>query len=249
MSAAIAAVVGSVAVGAISARQQRKAADKASRAQSDSSEAGIEEQKRQFDAIRELLAPYVNAGKDATDAQRAFLGLAGADAERAAIAGLAGSETFKAAAKQGEDAILQNASATGGLRGGNTQAALAKFRPNLLNQLIAQRVAGLGDIAARGQASAAGQAAAGQNSANAISGLLQDQGAAIAGGALARGNAAAGFANTLSQAGGTLAGLYLNRPGVVSPAAQAFQASIDRSNAGVVPFAPPQYGTNRGPVQ
>jgi hypothetical protein len=212
MSAAIAAVVGSVAVGAFAANRASSAAKKASNAQSRSADAGIAEQQRQFDEIQKLLAPYVKGGTDATELQRAFLGLAGPGAEQAAIEGVRAGPQFQAAAREGENAILQNAAATGGLRGGNVQASLAKFRPNLLNQVIAQRFAGLDALAGRGQASAAGQAAAGQNSANAIAGLLQDQGAAQAGAALARGNAQAGFAGTLAQAGATLGGYFLNRP-------------------------------------
>ncbi len=219
MAATTLAVAG-VAASAYSANRQKKSADKASRAQVAAADAGIDEQRRQFDAVQQLLAPYVKSGTDATDAQRAFLGLAGPDAERAAIDGVRNSETFPAAAKEGENAILQNAAATGGLRGGNTQAALARFRPNLLNQLIAQRFAGLDLLASRGQASAAGQAAAAQNTGAAVSGLLQEQGAAIAGAQLARGNANAQLVNGILQAGSTLAGYRLNRPqnpgGVVS---------------------------------
>lgn len=216
--------VAGVAAGVYSANRQASAAKKAARAQSQAADAGIDEQRRQFDAVQELLAPYVKGGTDATDAQRAFLGLAGADAERDAVAGVRNSEQFKAAAAEGENAILQNASATGGIRGGNVQGSLAKFRPNLLNQLIAQRFSGLDLLANRGQASAAGQAAAGQNTGAAVSALLQDQGAAAAGASLARGNAQAGLANTLAQAGGTLAGYALNRPrnpnGVIDPVGQ-----------------------------
>lgn len=241
---AVAIGVGTVAAGAISARAQKKAAGKAAKAQMQGDQAAIDEQKRQFDEVQKLLKPYIDRGTEATDAERAFLGLAGPQAEREAIANLQNSESFKAAAKEGENAILQNAAATGGLRGGNVQASLAKFRPNLLAQAIAQRFAGLDALAQRGQASAAGQAAAGQNSANAIAGLLQDQGAAQAGAALARGNAQAGFVNTIAQAGGTLAGYYANRPTTVSPAADVFNASIAASNAAA---APPQYGVPAGP--
>lgn len=237
MSGVAAAIgVGSLALGAINSRNAKKAAGKAGKQQVAADQAALDEQRRQFDEIQKVLAPYVGAGNDATAAQRAFLGLSGADAEREAIAGVQNSGQFQAAAKEGETAILQNASATGGLRGGNTQAALAKFRPNLLNQLIAQRFSGLDLLANRGQASAAGQAAAGQNTGAAVSALLQDQGAAAAGATLGRANANAGLLNSVAQAGGTLAGYALNRPsnpgGVVSPAAQAFQNSINASNAG-----------------
>ncbi len=240
MSGVATAVAGAAIVGGIySANQQKKAAKDAANKQSKSAGAGIDEERRQFDAIRELLAPYVKGGTEATEAQRAFLGLAGADAEREAIAGVQNGQQFQAAAKEGENAILQNASATGGLRGGNVNASLAKFRPNLLNQIIAQRFAGLGDLAGRGQASAAGQAAAGQNSANAVAGLLQDQGAAQAGAALARGNAAAGLGSTLVQAGGALAGYYANRPGLVPPPATPAPAGSTGYNGAI---APPSYG-------
>ena len=53
--------------------------------------------------------------------------------------------------QQGQDAILQNASAIGGLRGGNTQAALAQFRPALLSQLIAEQYNRLGGLSSLGQ--------------------------------------------------------------------------------------------------
>ena len=41
----------------------------------------------------------------------------------------------------GEESILANASATGGLRGGNTQDALARFRGDTLNSVIANQLA------------------------------------------------------------------------------------------------------------
>lgn len=250
MSAAIAGVIGSVAVGALAAKKQGDAAKSAAKIQGRAAESGIAEERRQFDEIRKLLAPFITQGVAANDKRSAFLGLLGGDAERKAIAEIQGGSQFQTAAKEGETAILQNAAATGGLRGGNTQAALAKFRPNLLNQIIAQRVAGLGDVAGLGQASAAGQAAAGQNSSNAIAGLLQEQGAAQAGAALARGAAVGNFAGSVLGGIGTLYGQSLNRPGVVAPpasnAANVFNQSIAASNA-AAGGAAPQYGT-RGPI-
>jgi hypothetical protein len=53
-----AAVGGAVVAGGIySSSQQGKAAGKAADAQSEASQAGIEEQKRQFDAMQALLKP------------------------------------------------------------------------------------------------------------------------------------------------------------------------------------------------
>ena len=88
---------------------------------------------------------------------------------------------FNQLAQQQENALLQNASATGGLRGGNIQAALAQFRPNLLNQMIQQQYNNLGGITTLGQNAAAMTGNAGQQMANNVSNLFNQQGAAQAG--------------------------------------------------------------------
>ena len=46
--------------------------------------------------------------------------------------------------------MLQNAAATGGVRGGNTTGALATYRPQMLTQLIDQQYARLGGLSAQG---------------------------------------------------------------------------------------------------
>lgn len=46
----------------------------------------------------------------------------------------------------GEEAILRNQAATGGLRSGGTQRALAGFNADLLNQTVNQNLAGLGSF-------------------------------------------------------------------------------------------------------
>lgn len=111
------------------------------------------------------------------------------DPQQQAINEIEQGAAFQALAQQGENAILQNASATGGLRGGNTQAALAQFRPALLNQFIEQQYGRLGGMVKIGQASAAGVGAAGQEAATNIGNALTNVGQAQAGAALAKGNA------------------------------------------------------------
>jgi hypothetical protein len=203
-----AAIGGAALVGGIySADQQRRAGNRAADAQSQASEAGMEEQRRQFDAVQKLLEPYVQAGTKSLSAQQDLLGTNGQDAQRAAIAALQSSPQFDALTKQGEDAILQNASATGGLRGGNTQAALATFRPQMLSQLIADQYSKLGGITSIGQNAAAFTGNAGMQTGNNISQLLQQQGAALAGGALSAGKAQAGYANAITGAIGQYFGM------------------------------------------
>jgi hypothetical protein len=152
--------------------------------QAEASQAGIAEQRRQFNALQSLLKPYTEVGVPALEAQQAFLGLKGPEAEQAAIERIRGGETFQALAQQGEEALLQRASATGGLRGGNIQGALAQFRPELLSSLIEQQYGRLGGLAKIGQASAAGVGAAGMESGTNVANLLGQAGAARAGGVL-----------------------------------------------------------------
>ena len=180
--------IGSVVGGITGAKQAGKAAEAAAATQAAAAQAGIDEQKRQFDKLVELMSPYVTAGTGAMAEQQALIGLKGQEAQAAAVAQQEQSPIFQALTQQGENAILQNASATGGLRGGNVQAALSQFRPQVLNQLIEQQYNRLGGFTKLGQASAAGQAEQGMASADSISNLLANQGAATAGGQIAKGN-------------------------------------------------------------
>ena len=215
---------GSLLSGGIQAGTSLAAADM----QRDEARAARHMQEQQFQQVQQLLSPYVQAGQGAIaglqpyqqaglgalQQQQALLGLGGADQQQQAMQALQSDPAFMAMAQQGEGAILQNAAATGGLRGGNAQAALGQFRPQLLNQFLQQRMASLGGlvglgqsttqgIAGLGQASAAGVGAAGQQSASAIGNLMQQQGAASAGGLLGAGQA---IGNTVNQGiGGLLA--------------------------------------------
>jgi hypothetical protein len=165
-----------------------QAAERGAATQAAAAGAGIEEQRRQFDKLVELMTPYITAGTGALTQQQALIGLGGPEAERAAIERISGGETFKALTAQGEEALLQKASATGGLRGGNIQAALSQFRPSILNALIEQQYGRLGGLTESGRLSAAGQGASGMTSASNISNLFANQAAATAGGQIAGGN-------------------------------------------------------------
>jgi hypothetical protein len=178
---------------------QAKAAGSAAETQASAAGAGIEEQRRQFDAMQALLKPYTEAGTPALEAQQAFLGLRGPEAERAAIDRIREGETFKALSQQGEEAMLQRASATGGLRGGNIQGALAQFRPQLLSSLIEEQYGRLGGMTKLGQSSAAGVGAAGMETGTNVSNLLASQGAARAGGQLGEAKAFGQLLNLPAQ--------------------------------------------------
>lgn len=198
MSGIATAVIGSAVIGGV---VSSRAASKAGKAQTDAAEMSTEEQRRQFDKVQELLSPYTKAGEGSLNAQQDLLGLNGPDKQKAAIEMIKESPEFATLTQQGEEGLLQNASATGGVRGGNTAGALAQFRPQLLSQLIESKFGKLGAITGLGQASAAGTAAAAQNTGNNISQLMTQAGQARAGTALAQGQAITGVTDSL----GTLA--------------------------------------------
>jgi hypothetical protein len=292
LAAAAVSAGATAAAASQSASAAKKGASRASAAQQRAQDQAIAEQQRQFDAIREILAPYVQAGRPeltqpyisagpgAIQQMQRLAGLGGEQARQAAIFSIQQSPQFtqlgditrekidelyrtrekqrekikgedalaefdlstnaaarnieaqgyaqqqalfkpiledkqyeqlgieqqrqaiqqieqgplyQELAKQGEEAILAAASATGRRGSDGTQSALARYRPQLLNQLIDQQYARLGGLsnvgqaAAQnllnlGQASAAGQAGAAAQSGNAIANLLSSQGAAQAAG-------------------------------------------------------------------
>jgi hypothetical protein len=195
----VVAIAGSSVLGSIT---QSRAASKAAGAQTQAAEMGIEEQRRQFDEIQRLLAPYTQAGQPALQGMQNLIGLGGAEAQQQAIAGIEQSPLLQALTRQGEEAILQRASATGGLRGGNVQAALAQFRPQMLQQALEQQYSRLGGLTSLGQQSAARVGTAGMQTGVNVGNLLQQQGAAQAGGALGRGAAFGQFAQMPGQLAG-----------------------------------------------
>lgn len=219
---AVGGIVGSV----ISGNKQKQAAEtaadsqlEASQMQLQATEMEIEERRRQFDKIQELLAPYVTGGTDAFSGALNLAGVNGAGAQRQAITGIEQSPEFEALYGSAENALLQNASATGGLRGGNTQDALSRVRPEILRQLVNEQYGRLGGLATVGQNAAAQTGTAAQNLASGIGGALQQQGqifgqqgAIGAGAALAQGQAAQNTIGGIGRSLGGLATSWQDRP-------------------------------------
>lgn len=143
------------------------------------------------------LSPFTTGGGDGTQAQ--------ADA----ISALQGSPLYESLFRNGEQAILQNAAATGGLRGGNIQSSLANFGRDTLSSVIQNQIANLSGVANNGlnAANSAANTATGYGSN--LAGLLTGNGDIAAGGILQR---SAINSNTLSQVGkslGNIAGTLL----------------------------------------
>jgi hypothetical protein len=238
---------------------QADAASEAAGAQVQASEAGIAEQRRQFDAIQQLLAPYVQAGTQAIGGfrpfqqagetafrqQQALAGILGPEAQREAISQVESSPFLQSQIQQGENALLQRASATGGLRGGNIQAALAQFRPQMLQQAIEQQYGRLGGIAGAGlgatealyrggQASAVQQASQAGALGSNVAGLLGQQGAARAGEALGQASAFGNVLSAVPQGLGMFYGLTGKSPFASSSAIPA--GTLAAANASADPL-------------
>ena len=224
--AATAIAGGSLILGSMAAEDAEDASYEASNRQQAQEQQKINESRRQYDEIRKLLDPYVTAGTDALGQQKALLGMSGVGAQRSAISALEQSPQMQALTQQGENAIRQNASATGGLRGGNIQAALAQFRPQILSSMIENQYSKLGGLTSIGQNAAAGVGNAGMNTSNQVNQALGNIGSAQAGAALASGQAQAGFANTLGQVGGFVGSRLFGGSGITPSA-----GSVDAYNS------------------
>lgn len=181
-----------------------KGAAKAAKIQAQSYREGIQSQQRQFEQQRADFAPIREAGYEALGGMGGLLGLDGADAQAKAIAALKGSPGFTALYDQGVDTILQNASATGGLRGGNVNGSLAQFGSGLLSQTIQNQLANLGGIASLGAGAVNQGAQIGQQNANTQAQLMGAQGNALG---AAAGAPWLGLANGLSGAVQAITGL------------------------------------------
>lgn len=176
-------------------------ASSAAQAQQKSDAAAIAEQRREFDLSQSEFKPYLNAGTSALPGIEDLLGLNGADKAQSAITALQGSPEYESLYRNGLEANLQNASATGGIRGGNEVSALANFGRDTLSQVISDRLSQLGGLAGLGANATGSAAALGQSNANSISSLLQAQGNAAAQGSLAQAGIWANVLGKLGQLG------------------------------------------------
>lgn len=214
--------------GLLGAGSQKKAIKKATQAQIDALNKAIEEQRRQFDLTRSDFAPYLEAGTGAIGGLSDLLGLNGNDKAGAAIEALKGSPIYQSLYDNGLEAVLQNASATGGVRGGNTERGLAGFAGDTLSSVIADQLSRLGGLAGLGEGATNSVAGFGAHTADAIGNFFNQQGQARASGALAKGGINAQMWNN--------AGSFLD-----SIVSAAFGAG---AGPGGAPFNPGQFASS-----
>lgn len=122
----------------------------AAKAQMRQMKLAIDEQRKAYAEAQKLLNPYSSAGLGGLESYLALLGQSGADAQQQAIAGLEQMPGYQAQLGAGQRAIMQNAAATGGLRGGNVQQGLAEFGSGLFGQYYQNQLNQLGQLQQQG---------------------------------------------------------------------------------------------------
>lgn len=173
-----------------------KGAKKAAQQQAAAIQAGIDEQHREFDASQARFKPYSDFGLASMGSLSDYLGLNGNDKQGAAIDALKASPAFTSLYNTGADTILQNAAATGGLRGGNTNLSLANFGSGLLSNVLQNQIGNLTNGVGVGSGTVTTLGNLGQQNANSVSSLLGQKGNALASGTLGQTNA---WTNALSD--------------------------------------------------
>jgi hypothetical protein len=191
----------SVIGGLIGAGKQKKASRKAEAAQIAALQKGIDQIGGQLGQTNASLQPYEQIGTSALGPLGALIGVNGLDAQNTAIAGLKEQPLYQSLFRTGEETLLQNAAATGGLRGGDTQRSLADFGSDTLLKALMQQLQGLGGLATLGQGTAVQKGSFGADAASSIAQLFTGQGKARAEGLGFRGGLTAG---QFSQGGGFL---------------------------------------------
>jgi hypothetical protein len=106
-------------------------------------------QRKQLDYLKRVQKPVLDLRNKALPQLAGFYGL-GADAgeyQQQFVDTARQSPFYQSMLDQGEEAVMRNAAATGGVRGGNVQQALAQNSQNVLQGLVNQQLQGLGSFA------------------------------------------------------------------------------------------------------
>jgi hypothetical protein len=209
---------------ALGASSNSKAVKKAAAAQQAAIAAAQQGFQKTYGEAQAAYNPYITAGTNALGQQSNLLGLNGNEAQAGGISALEASPLFQSLNRNGQEAILQNASATGGLRGGNTQRGLADFSADTLASVIQQQLGNLGGISSQGLNATGNLAGLGADNARSMAGLFGASGDVSASSILGRqaiqndlqkqitqqiqGAATAGAGGGAGGIGGSLSGIF-----------------------------------------
>lgn len=175
---------------------QSKATEKASKLQQQAAKQGIDSQEAMFNRSLELNQPYREAGYDAIGGLQGLMD----PAQRGQMLNdyYAGDE-YQQMSNQVEEQQMRNAAATGGLRGGQNQAALASIAPQLGQQYMQGLQNQYTGLANMGMGAASQGAQGAQQFGAQQSALQQQAGQAAAQNAITQGGI---WGNTMQGLGG-----------------------------------------------
>lgn len=156
------------------------------------------------------LDPYSSTGAQAQQREAAMSGALGNEAQQQAMAGFMESPGQKFLRERQEQALLRNASATFGLRGGSTLSALQEQASGIAAQQLQQQLENMRNIAQRGQQAAGQQGQFSQSGGTAgasLVGQLAGQQAQLMGQAAGmQANAGQNLAQLAANAGSQMGG-------------------------------------------
>lgn len=125
--------------------------------------------------------PWIHGGQSAFGNELDLLGTNGNGPQGSAIDALKASPLYQSLFHNGQDTVLNNLSATGGLRGGNATGSLYNLGTDTLAQTIQQQIANLSGASGQGLNAAGQLGQFGQQNTSSIADLLLGAGKANAG--------------------------------------------------------------------
>jgi hypothetical protein len=164
------------------------AAGDAADAQSQASANNLALADKQYNTLQGQISPYLQAGQAGLTGYQDLLGANGNGAQNTAIGDIKNGAQFQGLMQTGNENVLANASATGGLRGSNTSNTLANTSIGTLNGLITQKLAGYQGLIGAGQSALATSNGVSSNYQNAATSANNQQA-----------NAATSYAGSLSN--------------------------------------------------
>jgi hypothetical protein len=131
------------------------AAGDAADAQAQSAQNNLQLAQQQYNTLQGQISPYLSAGQTGLTGYQDLLGANGNGAQNTAIGDIKSGAQYQGLMQTGNENVLANASATGGLRGSNTSNTLANTGISTLNNLITQKLAGYQGLIGAGQSALA----------------------------------------------------------------------------------------------
>jgi len=161
--------VGSLALGAYGASENRKSIDAANRAQQEGTGKGLALTEQQYRQNREDLLPWMTEGRKGLKEYSSLLGLNGDTA--GAMRSLQKSPGYLSRLAIGNRAMEGGSAARGGMGSGKALVAAQNYGQDYASNEYGNRLSQLANISGTGQNAASGQASLGQNYARSMSDL------------------------------------------------------------------------------